>query len=146
MSKFNPLTDLLPLSVHAPRFPSFAELVKEDAEAKPVEPEARKGLFETLIGNPEILIDDSIKHPHRYEAETTELLYALSSGRKKLSELTPAAQELLDHATLEYAQPYRERKVVPPPQRVKTAEDQDVAASTDSGFDIHGLGAYWWLK
>ena len=147
MHKFNPLTDLLPASIHAPRFPTFAELVQEDAEAEPASPRRDKGLFEALIGNPEVLINDSISHPNRYDQEEIALLYSLVSGKEKLQDLAPAAREMLDRATLNYAQPYRERKPVPPPQSVKLAEfAQEGSASTDSGFDISGLNSYWWLK
>jgi hypothetical protein len=62
----------------------------------------RKGLFESLIGDPRVLFYDLLDAPDSFEPGTAELLQELISGKPQES-LTKEQASLLDRATLVYA-------------------------------------------
>jgi hypothetical protein len=62
------------------------------------------GLFAALIGDPVVLYQHYLEHPDLFDTETVTLLVALVTRQKTLSQLTQSELNLLDQATVTFAQ------------------------------------------
>ncbi len=126
-------------------FPTLLELAKEELSSVK-SPPSSKGLFEELLGSPEVLHQSATERPELYNEATRKLLIELVERRKKLPELSPEEKKLLNEATVEFAQAPRAR---PAPQRTTaTAPVEAVAvARPRMGEDIPvtEMPAFWWL-
>jgi hypothetical protein len=70
-----------------------------------------KTLFQELLGGrSEVLEQDALEHPDRYDEPVQVLLQELSTGTKKTESLSPVEHELLSRATIDFA------TYVPPPK------------------------------
>jgi hypothetical protein len=88
-------------------FPTFWELVSDDAERGPAAAPRQRSLFEALIGDPRILYQEVLEDPNRFQPESVTLLQQVIAGTKRLSTLTSAEQELLNSATVAFTRPRR---------------------------------------
>lgn len=131
----------------APKFPSFSELVGAIESAPPET--KRSGLFLDLVGDPQVLYQDLLEDPNRYEEGVSNLLQDLTSGQRSIDELSKTEMHLLDRAVLDFNQPKRPRpepKLAPVPKtkksRVKLPDEKPpkvIGAPRD-------MEPYWWLK
>jgi hypothetical protein len=97
----------------APSFSSFSSSVES---AAPAESAPRTdGLFSALVGDPNVLYSDLIQYPHKYGEEASALIQALSSGQRKLQDLNPAEQQVLDRAVIDFSGSNRLPPAPPPP-------------------------------
>lgn len=80
-------------------------------------------LYESFLGNPEILFQDLLDDPSRYEPGVDALLQNMIGGRT-FADLTSEEKEMLNRATIEYSQstPRKAQEEKPPPP-VIPAED-----------------------
>ena len=134
-----------------PSCPTFESLTAQAVAVAEV-PKPR-GLFWDLFGGrPDALVQDVINHGDRYSAELTRLATELAEGRKKTSELSPAEQELLNAATLDFYQ-YKPAVVPTPktpvsPPRSLANEPIEPVSRPVAGVDLP-LGVdpnpYWWM-
>ena len=146
------LANSLPsLRLLEPTFPTFSALATV-SDVKPAE--GRKGLFLALVGDPQVLLQDLLDSPAKYEEGVSTLLQDLASGRRKLGSLTPAEAELLDRATIDYTRRSPRQEVEPPPRRapVQQADDESEEGEGHSMRypspqvpELNGLEPYWWL-
>jgi len=86
-------------------------------EVSPEKPAKENGLYAAIGGDPKVLFDHLLEDPSRYPSGTDVLLQEMIQGR---SDLSPEELQLLDQATLEYAQtpsPKRRRPQPPPPPK-----------------------------
>jgi|SRR5688572_29259070 len=88
------LHPLLPL-----RFPTLSELAQAPSVSPPSSSDS--GLFSTLVGHPEHMLDDLLRDPEKYEEGVAELLQSLVAGSKSLQRLSMEERDLLDRATLD---------------------------------------------
>jgi len=141
------LTNLMPLpGLAAPRFPSFSELVGATVSEKPTK---RSGLFLDMLGDPQVLYQDLLEDPSKYEEGVSRLLQELISGQQQLSELNDQEMGLLDRAVLDFNQPARKLEARPapapkPPAKAKRPEPREKppkAIGAPSGVD-----PYWWVQ
>lgn len=145
-----PIEPLKPLS-----FPTFAQLVEEDAQSQSQGPKSKKiqGLFDGMLGDLGRLLLDFQESPEKYGAEVQPLLEQLMSGSTSVERLSTSERRLLDLATYDFFQPKPQKKETP---RVapKTTEEQTYRrekAETPRprpGIDVPvtELPAYWWLS
>jgi len=132
-----------------PTFPTFSELARISAE-----PERRPetGLFDALLGNPEILFVDYLEHPESYDDQTAELLQLLVGGARKLHELSPDDQQLLNRATVEFAQTVHPKPgslTSPVPPTVPTPEpddDEPELEYRDGHVGAPDTKNFWWAR
>lgn len=146
------LISLMPLPQLAapifPSFPSFSALVGESAS----EPRTRpSGLFLDLLGDPQILYQDLLEDPKKYEEGVSSLLQEIISGQRKLDELDKQELTLLDRATLDFNQPRRappETRPAPAPARVaaKAGPQSPAADRPPKAIGAPDMEPYWWLK
>lgn len=116
------------------KFPTFQELVDTDAATlgTPASKPAVVGAFKALLGTPEILHAAWLDNPEAYDPRLGPVLHLLLTGTT-LDQLSPEQLELLNQATLEFAQ-YR-----PPPKQpaplpvlpVKSSEPDDPDGDAD---------------
>ncbi len=142
----------LPLSLQllAPTFPTFTALATVPDKAPA---EGRKGLFLELVRDPQVLLQDLLDSPAKYEEGVSTLLQDLVSGRRKIESLSREESELLDRATIDFTRTVQRQEVVPPPEpKASTAEFYDEEGEDPMRYpspqvpELNGLEPYWWLK
>ena len=89
----------------APTFATFSEIVAEDATPKESPSRRKTGLFEAYLGDPRALYYELIEDPSRFEDGVMDLVQQLLAGSKRLESLSPEETNLLDRATLSWAEP-----------------------------------------
>lgn len=112
-----------------PRFPRLSELLSAPNSSEPSSPK-RQGLFSSLIGSPEVLLDDLVRRPEHYETGVAELLQELVTGQKTLAGLSDSETLLLDHATLDW----NRSSSAKPPETQKTAALKTISDESSSSF------------
>lgn len=98
----SPLTTLMQLHpLTPPRFPTLSELAQTPS-ASPASSNT-SGLFCSLVNQPELMLDDLLRHPEKYEEResVSAILHTLLSGRQSLKDLPKEEMEVLDRATLD---------------------------------------------
>lgn len=115
-------------------------------------PSSHASLFQGLLGGQrDVLVQDALDHPERYDEATREALAALGTDAR---ELTPADHKLLDSATLDYAAfrpprptPRAPSAPKPPPRRPKLLDDGDMPDGREPQVETPGgtMSAYWWV-
>jgi len=134
------------LALLAPTFPTFGALVtlsEDRPEARP----KREGLYHSLLGDPQPILQDLLANPQKYEPGVAELVQDLASSRKKTNELSTREVELLDRATIDFSQPTRRKPVEQAPvQPKKTVTPSLRYNEPKDSPDLAGMDPYWWLK
>lgn len=143
---------LHPLLPH--RFPTSSELVGRVAQGGSAPQPAR--LFETLVGDPNVLLQSLLRCPAKYESGVAELLQKLTSGSSKLSTLSGDELDLLDRAVIDFNRPDippKSRAVVPPKALRPLLEEPE---QEEEGYETHEDGdpqpktaelpPYWWTR
>jgi hypothetical protein len=144
-------------------FPSFDQILRHQAGVAPhpllqlsdIPPPRTPTLFEGLLGGKlEVLTQDAVDHPDRYDEPTRTLLAELGASVKRLEGLTPADRAALDRATLDFAAyrpPRRAQEPVrarPRPARRPALLTQE-APSDGRAPQVETPGGvmtpYWWL-
>ena len=125
----------------SPTFPTMEELIEEQQRLSLGSVPSPKSLYEVLVGSPEVLYQESLDDPEKFDQQTQVLLEQMMRG-KRFTELNPKEIELLNKATIEYAQtpPSRKKEAsVPSPNKVEAVSvvEEDTAESE--------LPPYWWL-
>jgi len=130
-----------------PKFPSFMELVRLEAETQATPP-PKKGLFDGLVGQVEPLYEDSLEHPEKFKEEAVLLLHDLVAGAKTLKGLSAAEQEILDLATIDFASSPTKGRPAPRTPRADAPRPEAESSLPIPGVDVPAgeQGAYWWLK
>jgi hypothetical protein len=130
----------------AAKFPSFYELVGASGtvanEPKPT------GLFSAMVGDPDVLYQDLLDNPSRYEEGVSSLLLGLTSGERRISDISKQEMELLDRAVLDLGQPRRDKPKPKPevaPKRM-AARPTPVAQPPKVPGSNTDLPPYWWLQ
>jgi hypothetical protein len=106
------------------------------------------GMFEGLLmSEPNVLFNDLLRHPKKYEPGVQHLLQLLISGHDPTN-LHQQDRELLDRATIDFAQPYREPpEEKPPPKKEETVDDHldsiGLIGGSDPEPDGGGEGFGW---
>lgn len=132
------------LALLAPTFPTFSAL--SHASEKPPAEHRRDGLFNSMLKDPQVLLQDLLASPQKYEDGVATLVQDLVGGRRKLEEISPSEMELLDRATIDFTQPARQQKlVVPPLTRKKTTRGRSGYPRSQKAPSLNGLEPYWWL-
>lgn len=92
-----------------PTLPKLLEFPLSLSALEPTEqsPPTSTGLFLSLLRDPAVLYRDYLDHPEKYDEQTAQLLMELISRTKTLETLTPEDMELLNKATMNFAQPTR---------------------------------------
>lgn len=111
-----------------PRFPTLSELTSPSTVSPVPSPQ---GLFVSLVGDPNVLFDDWLRSPEKYEPEVEGLLMELISGRRRLEDLAQWERETLDRATLDYN---RKTSSSPPSSSPTTSSETELqkTSSDDS--------------
>lgn len=131
-----------------PPLKKYLALCELDGERETAEGKAdrRRGLFESLIGDPRVLFYDLLDEPDSYESGTAELLQELING-KKIDELTPEQIALLDRAVLVHASTKIPRKSKPKTPdsalRMVSGEDEEESGPT---FVMPTGPTFWWRR
>lgn len=145
------LTSLPQLKLLQPiRFPQFSELAGASVNVQPV---AKKetGLFEGMLGgDPQVLFQDLVSCPHKYQPGTDILLQQIIAGSKTLDSLDPNERLMLDQAALEFAQPSRAPVETPTPSEPREEDPADYLPElhdeTSDERPARGpMDTYWWL-
>ena len=132
-----------PLALLAPTFPTLEALATLTDEPAPST--TSSGLFQGLLKDPQLLLQDLLADPAKYEESVSPLVQDLVSGQKKLEQLTRAESALLDRATIDFAQPARRKVASVPPRAPKSSKPKPRAPVKQKGPSIGGMEAYWWL-
>jgi hypothetical protein len=130
-----------------PKFPEIYELLDEPMAP----PRRQKGLFEELLHNrADILLSDAQAHEGKYSDDVVSLLTDLYTKKKKVEDLQPEERQLLDEATLFFAQ-YDDPDKKPKKASVKKAEeaaddegDEDLSEDPPEGAE--DLPNHWWKR
>lgn len=145
------LMRLHPLLPHKP--PTLSELAQGiqnhgvETSAKPrLEPD---GLFTHLVREPNVMLEDLLSCPSKYEEGVLELLQRLVSGASKFSSLSMDEQDLLNRATLDLnrsapktAEALPQKEVEPPNWEL----DQYQSEGDEGPPQLpDGMEPYWWL-
>ena len=145
-----------------PKFPTLEEML-EHQKGKPhpllqlseVPAPKPSSLFEGLLGGrTEVLLQDALDHPERYDDATRAALEALAA---RGGVATPEDRKLLDNATLDFAafRPPRAAplpvKPKPPAPKPKLLSDEDELrdgrAEPEGGEEAGSpLNGYWWVR
>lgn len=124
--------------------PSFVELVERDTQPKPTKRE--RGLFESLIGNPNVLYDDYLRSPQKYDERLHPLLVKLLQQTER-SSLSSQDEDLLNQAVHDFLKkepPAKKEEPVTPKQQYQQ-ESQPKEYQHEEVFDENGLRPYWWV-
>ena len=143
------LTNLLPLLAPAPpTFPAFSQLVLEDARQRAARETRPTGLFAELLGDPQILLQDLLSDPNKYEDGVYSLLLHLVSGQRKLADLSQDERNLLNRAVIDFSQARRARPEpgTPPPSSKEDPISEEIEYHEPSPFPAGAPDAYWWLR
>ena len=120
----------------SPKFPTFSELVGQIAN-EPL-PKKEVGLFEGLLGGrPEILYEDLLRNPEKYDPAVEGLLTSMLMGKKRLEDLTADEATLLNSSTFEFNQ-------------VPSISKEEVVQPVEQSSSIEELAPteaepFWWL-
>jgi hypothetical protein len=134
------------LALLAPTFPTFSALVTA-AGKQPDSGPRRGGLFVDLLKDPQVLLQDLLAAPHKYEEGVSPLVQDLVSGRRKTEDLSRAEMELLDRAVLDYAHPSRSKPVTPEPKKPRRkTKPEPIRYPKGDLPKVDGLEPYWWLS
>ena len=144
-----------------PRFPTLDQVLEHQSGQSPhpllqltetTPPSRPTSLFQGLLGGRlEVLVQDALDHPERYDAATREALADLGAGPRTLS---PADHRLLDSATLDYASfrppqpaPRATSAPKPPPRKPSLLDDGDMPDGREPQVETPGgpMSAYWWV-
>ena len=150
----NPLPQLP--AVH--KFPSFSEMVSQ--QITPSSPSTNEGLFSTLVRDPLVLYREYLDDPERFPQEAGTLLTQLVTQQKDLNTLTPEDMEVLNQATVEFAQHSPEPEPTPepskPPHQDLFGEEGEEELEWQPGGQLPtrpavdlpdtAPGADWWAK
>jgi hypothetical protein len=143
-----------------PRFPSVEDLLQHAAGTQPhplaqlADPPPRSeptSLFDGFLGGQlEVLTQDALAHPERYDDHTRGFLDELAAGRK-LETLSKGEKELLDRAVMDFAAfrppkpppapPTQSKKPAPPRERSEPLDERVPQVEMPGGT----LPAYWWV-
>lgn len=136
-----------------PAFPTFSELVEEEAKKTPTMRKKLTDLFDGTLGDLTPLVSDYQRNPEKYGAEAQELLEQLMHGCKSLERLNQSERLALNIATMDYHQPSRPK---PAPAKMakrsatrsKKPRKAKKRAEPRPGLDVPvtELPAYWWLR
>jgi hypothetical protein len=130
-------------------FPKFPKDLDERENENAAAPRRATGLFEAFVGRPDLLFQDSDKHPSKYEPVARELLSLLMSGSKALKDLVPEETALLDQATIAFFEAPKPQPIAePPPQkkpRSKRRAESDKPHPRAASIPELELRPYWWL-
>jgi hypothetical protein len=142
-------------------FPSLDQVLVHPSSPHPLlqlsetPPPSSVSLFQGLLGGRlEVLVQDSIDHPERYDEPTRLMLQELAAGASKLEELTAAERGILDRATMDFAAyrppqaPKNAPKPQPPMKKPRLVEAAD-ALEDGRAPQVEEPGGtmtpYWWL-
>lgn len=127
-----------------PRFPSFQELVQQDALAQLTPaPKVSRGVFEELLGHPEPILQSAVEDPERYDAQALSLLRAIYNNTVRFSDLTPEEKALVNQATMEFFSATPSKPVPPAPPMLPT-RPRDAEGHDAEPVDGPVLDAFWW--
>ena len=148
-----------------PSFPSLEDLAKQERtrqETKTTSERSSVGLFDGILRDQTVMIDDWMRHPEKYSPEAQELLRRLAHGTTSPELLSGPEKTILDLAVLDFMAPPPQPK--PPLQTQKKApakteeellaefegegageDEKGPAANAPPSLDAEGLPPYWWL-
>ncbi len=154
-----------PIAV-APELPSLSFPSVEQILAHPVNPHpllrladtpppSSPSLFQGLLGGRlDVLVQDAVDHPERYDEATQLALQELTAGTRKLEAMTPAERSILDRATMDFAAyrpppaPKNAPKPQPPgrkPRLVVAADELEDGRAPQVEEPGGTMTPYWWL-
>ena len=156
------LTSLVPEKPAAfPSFPTIQDHLDHTSGVKAhplmelteAPPPKQQSLFQEMFGTrTDVLAQDSLEHPDRYDQETAAALAGIAG--KRFETLTPAEHRLLSSAALDYmaaprqkAPPTPVHKKAPPPTPQKMFDGGSLEDSRTPQVEGPGgaLPAYWWV-
>ena len=144
-----------------PRFPNVQEILDHQAGVAPNQlmqltdtprPASSPSIFQALLGGRvEVLVQDALDNPSRYDADVRAALLGMVS--KKPEERTPADLHALNEATLDFAafrSPRQAPAAAPKPAPVKKPQLMETETPYDNrapqGEEPGGvMSSYWWL-
>lgn len=155
IESIRPLEPALP-----PAFPTFQEMVLEDAIAARTPATSRRllDLFDGTLGDLAPLLADFNQYPEKYEAAQTQLLQRLESGSTSIEQLSQSERLVLNFAVLDYLTPPVVKPPAPEPPLAKQAaaerdewDDSDAYKNEEPGTQPGEspeteLPAHWWLQ
>ena len=138
------------------KFPSLYELAQK-GEA-PLAKREKGGLFDALLGKPEVLYYELLEDPTKFDDSESNLIIQLIVGSKSLSSLSDSEQALLDQATLSWAQSRsKPQPKAPEPtasrEALKHLEDEEPDLEWHEGIGVvpttesvsaATMPTYWW--
>jgi hypothetical protein len=122
-----PAPPLPPSSPSFPSAPAPPSMSLPPPESQVHHEPQRSGLFSTLLGDPVVLYQAHLEHPELFNPETSQLLTDLLTLRKSVPSLTQPEMDLLDRATVDFAQhrPVRKSKRPKAPPVTPHIEEED---------------------
>lgn len=132
------------------RFPTLSELAQTPADS-PVS-SRRSGLFYSLVGRPEVMLNDLLRDPEKYEEResVSAILQSLIAGRQKMEDLSPQDMETLDRATLDLNRSYSRKPSTSSPapsppkkQPISTEPPKDEESPPEELFPKADLVPHW---
>ena len=155
-SGYSPSDPVAPVAFQS--FPTVDEILEHNTGGAPhpllqlgtAPPRPSPSLFQGLLGGRlDVLMQDALEHPERYEDTTREALAAL--GTKKPEDLGPEEHAVLDRATLDFAT-YRPPAPTPAPKLLAPKKtrllDFDDALEDGRAPQVEEPGGaltpYWW--
>ena len=139
------MTNLIPLlPPQAPSFSSFL-ISTTPATLPSAKDETRGGLFEALVGDPNVMLSDYLDHPEKYEAGVYDLLLDLTGGRRRYTDLTPDEKRLLEHAVLDFNETNKKPpEPPPPPPPEEPPKEKEIEYHEKVVAPFRGEVPYWW--
>ena len=139
-----------------PKFPTVEDLLSGKPhpliQLSETQPPRDTPLFQALLGGRlEVLQQDALYNPERYDEATRHLLMELSVGSKAMTTLDAGDQTTLDRATVDYAQfrPPAGKKPKPPsaPRPKAVAVQDELGDGRAPQVETPGgtMSAYWWV-
>lgn len=129
------------------RFPTLEELATPSIADGYVSSNM-PGLFSSLVGDPNVLLDDLLRSPEKYETGVDILLQELASGSKSLSSLKLDEQELLDRATLDLSRSSSKKPEPPSRPKMKSVDPVDPPPQPIDLKELvaEGLDPFWFTR
>jgi hypothetical protein len=141
-------------------FPSPAQILAHPVNPHPLlqlteasPPSRPASLFEGLLGGRvEVLVQDAVDHPERYDEPTRAALQAL--GARGAGALSPAEQSVLNQATMDFAAyrppptPKNAPKPLAPvkkPRLIEAADELTDGRAPQVETPGGTMTPYWWL-
>lgn len=129
-----------------PRFPTLSELLRPPVVSKSSSPPS--GLFCSLVGVPEVMFDDLLRDPKKYEDGVAELLQEMIQGSKTIGSLSSSEMRLLDRATLDLnrsssAKPSESSKPSTPEKPKTSSESEGTETTSDELIPDGSLVPEW---